>query len=68
MTYPDPLVLPEPEEPPLEVLTDDASWDAELQALVAIASTLEPLDDAARHRVMLWARMRFLPGYALVTK
>jgi hypothetical protein len=58
----------EPEEPPLEVLSDDASWDAELQALVAIVNTLEPLDKAARHRVMLWARSRYLPDHLLVSK
>lgn len=59
---------PDFDEPPLEVLTDDAAWDEELQALVAIASMLEPLDPAARYRVMLWARSRFLPNHVLVAK
>lgn len=48
------------------VLTEDASWDAELQALVAIASTLAPLDQGARLRVMRWARARYLPNHVLV--
>lgn len=48
-----------------EVLTDDACWDAELQALVAICSTLEPLGEQARLRVMRWAIARFLLGYRL---
>jgi hypothetical protein len=48
------------------VLTEDASFDAELQALVAIASTLEPLDKEARLRVMRWARARYLPNHVLV--
>lgn len=49
----------------LELLTEDASWDAELQALVAVGSTLETLDPAARERVIRWARSRYLPGYRL---
>jgi hypothetical protein len=58
----------EPDEQPLQVLTDDASWDAELQALVAITSTLQPLEQDARVRVLIWARSRFLPNHLLVLK
>lgn len=56
------------DEPPLEVLTDEECWDDELKALVAIVETLSRLDDAARLRVMLYARSRFLPHKVLVDR
>ena len=60
------LAETESDQEPLEVLTDDASWDLELQALVAAASALEPLDMDARKRVLRWAISRYLPAWKLV--
>lgn len=56
---------PEPEEP-LEVLTDDACWDAELRCLVAVVESMRGLDVRAQRRVLRWAIARYWPEKMLV--
>jgi hypothetical protein len=60
--------LPEEEDEPVAVLTDDDTWDAELRALVAVCEVLTELDQHARLRVMRWAAARFLPNYMVAQR